>query len=105
MFYAKEYSGNYLLVCCIVFQLGQVDIVDQLDENRVELARIPLMPLVIDKVVNATYSITKASDRESEAYLIQEKSPSATFETGVTAIKYDARYYQNDSDFTNSLIA
>jgi hypothetical protein len=81
-----------------------INIVNQLDENRVELARIPLMPLVIDKVVNATYSITKASDQESEAYLIQEKSPSATFETGVSAIKYDTRYYSNDKDYINNLI-
>lgn len=81
-----------------------INIVNQLDENRVELARIPLMPLVIDKVVNATYSITKASDQESEAYLIQEKSPSATFESGISAIKYDSRYYSNDKDHINNLI-
>lgn len=81
-----------------------INIVNQLDENQVELVRIPLMPLVIDKVVNATYSITKASDQESEAYLIQEKSPSATFETGITAIKYDTRYYSNDKDHINNLI-
>ncbi|WP_441367834.1 host specificity factor TipJ family phage tail protein [Acinetobacter lwoffii] len=81
-----------------------INIVNQLDENRVELARIPLMPLVIDKVVNATYSITKASDQESEAYLIQEKSPSATFESGISAIKYDTRYYINDKDHINNLI-
>ncbi|WP_180114605.1 host specificity factor TipJ family phage tail protein [Acinetobacter sp. YH12063] len=81
-----------------------INIVNQLDKNQVQLARIPLMPLVIDKVVNATYSITKASDQESEAYLIQEKSPSATFETGVSAIKYDARYYSNDKDHINNLI-
>src|SRR5690606_10770407 len=55
-----------------------INIVNQLDENQVKLARIPLMPLVIDKVVSATYSITKASGRESEAYLIQGKSPSGT---------------------------
>lgn len=81
-----------------------INIVNQLDENQVELARIPLMPLVIDRVVNATYSITKASDQESEAYLIQEKSPSATFETGVSAIKYDTRYYSNDKDHIKNLI-
>src|SRR5690606_35631726 len=37
-----------------------INIVNQLDENRVELARIPLMPLVIDKVVNATYRDRKS---------------------------------------------
>ena len=81
-----------------------INIVSQLDKNQVQLVRIPLMPLVIDKVVNATYSTTKASDQESEAYLIQEKSPSATFETGVSAIKYDTRYYSNDKDHINNLI-
>lgn len=81
-----------------------INIVDQLNSNQVQLARIPLMPLVIGKVVSATYSITKASDRESEAYLIQEKSPSGTFETGITAIKYDARYYSNDKDHIKNLI-
>lgn len=81
-----------------------INIVNQLDENRVELGRIPLMPLVVSGVVNATYSITKASDQESEAYLIQEKNPSATFETAVSAIKYDARYYSNDKDHINNLI-
>lgn len=81
-----------------------INIVNQLDENQVELARIPLMPLVVSGVVNATYSITKASDQESEAYLIQEKSPSATFETSVSAIKYDSRYYSNDKDHINNLI-
>lgn len=81
-----------------------INIVDQLNSNQVQLARIPLMPLVIGKVVSATYSITKTSDRESEAYLIQEKSPSGTFETGITAIKYDRRYYSNDKDHINNLI-
>lgn len=81
-----------------------INIVDQLNSNQVQLARIPLMPLVIGKVVSATYSITKASDGESEAYLIQEKSPSGTFETGITAIKYDRRYYSNDKDHINNLI-
>ncbi|MCU4365649.1 hypothetical protein KTG70_10920 [Acinetobacter variabilis] len=81
-----------------------INIVDQLNSNQVQLARIPLMPLVIGKVVSTTYSITKASGRESEAYLIQEKSPSGTFETGITAIKYDRRYYSNDKDHINNLI-
>lgn len=81
-----------------------INIVDQLNSNQVQLARIPLMPLVIGKIVSATYSITKASDGESEAYLIQEKSPSGTFETGITAIKYDRRYYSNDKDHINNLI-
>lgn len=81
-----------------------INIVDQVDAYRVEIERIPLLPLVVSGVVNATYSITEADARESEAYLIQEKSPSATFESGISAIKYDSRYYSNDKDHINNLI-
>lgn len=81
-----------------------INIVSQVDAYRVEIERIPLLPLVVSGVVNAIYSITEADARESEAYLIQEKSPSATFESGISAIKYDSRYYSNDKDHINNLI-
>lgn len=84
-----------------------IDIVSQINDSQIQLARIPLIPLVVSdgsKVVNATYSITKANEIESEAYLIQEKSPSATFESSVSAIQYDSRYYGNDKDHINNLI-
>ena len=81
-----------------------IDIISQIDDFQIQIARIPLIPLVVSGVVNATYSITEANARESEAYLIQEKSPSATFESGVSAIKYDSRYYSNDKDHINNLI-
>ena len=81
-----------------------IDIISQIDDFQIQIARIPLIPLVVSGVVNATYSITEANARESEAYLIQEKSPSATFESGVSAIKYDSRYYGNDKDHINNLI-
>lgn len=89
---------------------GSVDVIDidsQIDDFQIKIARIPLIPLVVSdgsKVVNATYSITKANEVESEAYLIQEKSPSATFESSVSAIQYDSRYYGNDKDHINNLI-
>ena len=86
---------------------GSVDVIDvvgQINDFQIEIARIPLIPLVVSGVVSATYSITRASDRESEAYLIQEKSPSATFESGVSSIQYDSRYYSNDKDHINNLI-
>lgn len=84
-----------------------IDIVSQINDSQIQLARIPLIPLVVSdgsKVVNATYSITKANEAESEAYLIQEKSPSATFESSVSAIQYDSRYYSNDKDHIKNLI-
>lgn len=81
-----------------------IDIVQQLDDYRVEIARIPLMPLVVDGVAHATFSITLASDSDSDAYLIEEKDPNATFESTIRAIQYDPRYYSNDKDHINNLI-
>lgn len=81
-----------------------IDIVSQMNDFQIEIARIPLIPLVTSGVASATYSITKSTDAESEAYLIQEKSPSATFESSISAVKYDSRYYSNDKDHINNLI-
>ncbi|MCE1272433.1 MAG: hypothetical protein LWW88_12940 [Acinetobacter sp.] len=81
-----------------------IDIVQQIDDFRVEIARIPLMPLVVDGVAHATFSITLATESDFDAYLIEEKDPSATFESTVRAIQYDPRYYSNDKDHINELI-
>lgn len=81
-----------------------VDIVQQIDDYHVEIARIPLMPLVVDGVAHATFSITLATEANFDAYLIEEKDPNATFESTVRAIQYDPRYYQNDKDHINELI-
>ena len=81
-----------------------MSILCKLDEYHVEIARIPLMPLVVDGVAHATFSITLASESDSDAYLIEEKDPNATFESTVRAIQYDPRYYSNDKDHINELI-
>lgn len=81
-----------------------IDIVQQIDDYRVEIARIPLMPLVVDGVAHAAFSITLATEANFDAYLIEEKDPNATFESTVRAIQYDARYYQNDKDHVNEII-
>lgn len=82
-----------------------IPIVNQLDEYRVTIARIPLIPLVISGVACATFAITLVADVESNAYLIHEKNPSTTFESTITAIQYDNRYYQNDTDYINGLVS
>ena len=81
-----------------------VDIVRQIDDYRIEIARIPLMPLVTQGVLHTTFSIVEAQNIEHDAYLIDEKSASSLFESNVTASSYSWRYYQNDSDFKNGLI-
>lgn len=87
---------------------GVVDVIDVasiIDEYTVQLARIPMQPLVVDGVTHTTFAITKPSSSGFDAYLVEEKSASSMFESSITATKYDDRYYQNDTDFINGLIS
>ena len=87
---------------------GVVDVIDIasiIDEYTVQLARIPMQPLVVDGVTHTTFAITKPSSSGFDAYLVEEKSASSMFESSITATKYDDRYYQNDTDFINGLIS
>lgn len=76
------------------------------DEYHLVLERLPILPLVVKSEYDeyAKYSITFSTERDSEAFLITEKSHSGPFESEITAINYDARYYSNDKDHINNLI-
>ena len=76
------------------------------DEYSLVLERLPVLPLVVksDYDEYAKYSITLSIEKDSEAFLITEKSHSGPFESEVTAINYDTRYYSNDKDHINNLI-
>lgn len=76
------------------------------DEYSLVLERLPVLPLVVKHEYDeyAKYSITLSTEKDSEAFLITEKSHSGPFESEVTAINYDARYYSNDKDHINNLI-
>lgn len=76
------------------------------DEYSLVLERLPVLPLVVKSEHDeyAKYSITLSTEKDSEAFLITEKSHSGPFESEVTAINYDARYYSNDKDHINNLI-
>ena len=87
---------------------GVVDVIDIasiIDEYTVQVARIPMQPLVVDGVTHTTFAITKSNSSGFDAYLVEEKSASSMFESSITATKYDDRYYQNDTDFKNGLIS
>lgn len=81
-----------------------IDVVRVIDDYTVELARLPMQPLVTDGVSHATFAITTPTRSSFDAYLIENKSASSLFESTINATKYDARYYQNDSDFKKGLI-
>lgn len=76
------------------------------DKFKLILERLPILPLVVKSEYDeyAKYSITLSTEKDSEAFLITEKSHSGPFESEVTAINYDARYYANDKDRIKNLI-
>ncbi len=98
----KSYVVHLQLKNCTV---DVIDIVGQLSDYQIQLSRIPMMPLVTDGVTHAVFDITEAADIEADAYLISEKSGKGLFESTINAMSYDKRYYKNDSDLKNSLIA
>lgn len=77
------------------------------DDYSVKLARLPSGEISIgyDKVVQATYQIATEEDKDRDAYLVSQKEPSEAMTNKLTCTNYDDRYYQNDTDYINGLIA
>lgn len=75
------------------------------DEYSMTLARLPSGEISTsgESVVQAVF-VTNA-DIDRDAYLITEKSPSEGMTNKLTCTNYDDRYYQNDTDHINGLIA
>ncbi|WP_198333627.1 host specificity factor TipJ family phage tail protein [Psychrobacter namhaensis] len=76
------------------------------DDYSVKLARLPSGEISgTDKAVQAVYQIVSETDGNRDAYLVAQKDPSDGMTNKLLCTNYDDRYYQNDSDFTNGLIA
>lgn len=76
------------------------------DDYSVKLARLPSGEISgTDKAVQAVYQIVSETDDNRDAYLVAQKDPSDGMTNKLLCTNYDDRYYQNDSDFTNGLIA
>lgn len=100
-------TKNYLIHLQHINRSVEVMAVTQgKDEYHLVLERLPILPLVVKSEYDeyAKYSITFSTEKDSEAFLITEKSHSGPFESEVTAINYDTRYYSNDKDHINNLI-
>lgn len=82
-----------------------IEIVDQISDYQIELARIPILALVTSGVTHAVFNITEATEVEADAYLVSEKAGKGIFESTISAMAYDSRYYPNDKDYINGLIA
>lgn len=86
---------------------GVVDVIDVarvIDDYTVELARLPMQPLVTNGVSHTTFAVTKDGMSGFDAYLIESKSANSLFESSINATRYDPRYYQNDDDYKRGLI-
>ncbi|MCG3808945.1 hypothetical protein I3252_05530 [Psychrobacter sp. Ps4] len=99
---SKSYVVHLQLKNCTV---DVIEIVGQVSHYQIEVARIPMMPLVTSGVAHAVFDITEAKDLEADAYLINEKTGKGVFQSSISAMSYDRRYYPNDKDYINGLIA
>lgn len=77
------------------------------DDYSVKLARLPSGEISTgyDSVVQATYQIVTEEDKDRDAYLVGQKDPSDGMTNKLLCTNYDDRYYQNDTDYINGLIA
>lgn len=77
------------------------------DDYSVKLARLPsgeISQYGVDSVA-PVYQIVSNDDLDRDAYLVTQKDPSDGMTNKLMCTNYDDRYYQNDSDFRNGLIA
>ena len=77
------------------------------DDYSVKLARLPSGEISsgYDAVVQAVYQIVSEADSARDAYLVTQKDPSEGMTNKLICTNYDDRYYQNDTDYINGLIA
>lgn len=77
------------------------------DDYSVKLARLPsgeISRYGVDSVA-PVYQIVKEEDKDRDAYLVSQKDPSEAMTNKLICTNYDDRYYQNDKDYINGLIA
>ena len=101
-----ELSGAYTMFIQTINNGVESIAVTARDDYSVKLARLPSGEISgTDKVVQAVYQIVAETDDNRDAYLVAQKDPSEGMTNKLLCTNYDDRYYQNDSDFTNGLIA
>lgn len=76
-------------------------------DYSIKLARLPSGEISsgYDAAVQAVYQIVSEADSARDAYLVTQKDPSEGMTNKLTCTNYDDRYYQNDTDYINGLIA
>lgn len=100
-------NADHDFVIHLQLKSGQIDVIPIAqgdNEFQFVLSRPPLEALVTVGEVKTVYSITADDRQNDQLFLLSEKSVRGVFEHEITAINFDERYYQNDSDIINNLI-
>lgn len=77
------------------------------DDYSVVLDHAPRLALSLDDEasVHSTYIIVTDTNKDAQLCLIQEREPNDNFTSKIKAINYSSHYYDNDTDYTNGVIA
>ena len=80
--------------------------VASINQREVVLSRAPRLMLVTDVLNSArtTFVVVANDSTRQSAFLVTEKEPVDIFTTKLTASNYDARYWQNDTDYINGVV-
>ena len=103
----ENISINYsFLVQHIDGSVETLNIVTRTSQYSIQLANAPRLPLATDDKLfaKATYWLVRKTEKRPTAFLLTEKDTSDNFTFTIKAMNYDARYYANDSDFTNGVV-
>lgn len=101
-----EPSGAYMMFIQTINNGVESIAVTARDDYSVKLARLPSGEISgTDKAVQAVYQIVGETDDNRDAYLVAQKDPSDGMTNKLICTNYDDRYYPNDKDYINGLIA
>ncbi len=77
------------------------------DKYHMIIDRAPLQPLALasNLYVRTIYILVPSSETHPKAFLVTERSSNRDLTCKVSAVNYDARYYERDKDLITGLIA
>lgn len=97
-------GGDYVIHLQLRNRIDAIPIYAGADKFNFRLGRVPNEALLTTGEIPTNYIITKASE-VNRKFIVSTKDPNKEpFENTVSAVNWDARYYQRDKDIINNLI-
>lgn len=99
-----DFEDGYTYYCFLQLSDGTVESIQCTAgeyTNQIVLVSAPSQALVTssDRYVKTLYQVVKSTEAESQAFMLTELEPNDTMTNKLTAINYDARYYEKDHSF------